>query len=163
MALHLKWNTKARMDEIDKAIDDAFGKLGHLSVKQKQREAVRCMLLGRDCFVTVPTGFGKSAIFHALLPLCTSTILEQLSGASPTCLPCVIVISPLVSLMIDQVSKLRNIGVTTVVQLSDEFVPHPGSLSKITHLFTSPEALIVCSRWRNCYLKTTILLIIFWL
>ncbi len=93
------------MEELDKAIDDAFGKLGHSSVKQEQREAVRCVLLRRDCFVTVPTGFGKSAIFH-VLPLCASIILEQLSGASPTCLPCVIVISPLVSLMTDQVAKL---------------------------------------------------------
>ena len=55
--------------------------------------------------------------------------------------------------MTDQVSKLRNIGVTTVVQLSDEFVPHPESLSKITHLFTSPEALIACSRWRKLLLE----------
>ena len=55
--------------------------------------------------------------------------------------------------MTDQVSKLRNIGVTTVIQLSDEFVPHPESLSKINHLFTSPEAFIACSRWRKLLLE----------
>jgi superfamily II DNA helicase RecQ len=148
MALHLKWSTGTKMEELDKAIDDAFGKLSHSSVKQEQREAVRCVLLGRDCFVTVPTGFGKSAIFHAL-PLCASIILEQLSGASPTCLPCVIVISPLVSLMTDQVAKLRKVGITTVVQLSDEFVSRPETLSKITHMFT----LIVGSRWRKLLLE----------
>ena len=70
MALHLKWSS---IDKAIKAIDDAFRKLGYLSVKQEQRETVRCMLLGRDCFVTVPTGFDKSAIFHAL-PLCASLI-----------------------------------------------------------------------------------------
>ena len=147
MALHLKWSTRAKMDDINKAIDDAFRKLGHSSVKQEQREAVRCVLLGRDCFVTVPTGFGKSAIFHAL-PLCALTILEQLSisDTSPTCsVPCVIVISPLVSLMTDQVSKLQRMGITSVVQLSEEFVTHAETLSKITHLFTSPEALIICT------------------
>jgi len=35
---------------------------GYSSVKQEQREAVRCVLLGRDCFVTVPTGFGKPSL-----------------------------------------------------------------------------------------------------
>ena len=163
MALHLKWSARTKMDEIDEALDDAFGKLGHSSVKREQREAVRCVLLGRDCFVTVPTGFGKSAIFHSL-PLCASIILEQLSGASPTCLPCVIVVSPLVSLMTDQVSKLRKVGITTAVQLSNEFIAHPETLSKITHMFTSPEALICSSLGgESCYLKMIILLTISWL
>ena len=99
------------MDDTDKAIDDAFRKLGHSSVKQEQREAVRCVLLGRDRFVTVPTGFGKSAIFHAL-PLCASTMLKWFCDIIRSCLPCVIVISPLVSLMTDQVSKLRSMGIS---------------------------------------------------
>ena len=41
--------------DIDGAIDDAFRKLGYPSLKQEQREAVQCVLLGHDCFVTVPT------------------------------------------------------------------------------------------------------------
>ena len=151
MALHLKWSARASAVDIDGAIDDAFRKLGYPSVKQEQREAVRCVLLGRDCFVTVPTGFGKSAIFHAL-PVCASTILEQLCDSSPSSLvPCVVVISPLVSLMTDQVSKLKSMGITSVVQLSEELLPHTDS--KITHLFASPEAFIECTRWRKLFLE----------
>ena len=150
MALHLKWSRRATVDDIDKAIDDAFRKLGHSSVKQEQRGAVRCVLLGRDRFVTVPTGFGKSAIFHAL-PLCASTMLKWFCDIIRSCLPCVIVISPLVSLMTDQVSKLRSMGITSVVQLSEEFLPH--TEANITHLFASPEALIVGSRWRKLLLE----------
>ena len=40
----------------------------------------------------------------------------------------------------------------TAVQLSNEFIAHPETLSKITHMFTSPEALI-CSRWRKLLLE----------
>lgn len=39
MAFHLGWNTEATMDDVNKAIDDAFRQLGHSSVKQEQREA----------------------------------------------------------------------------------------------------------------------------
>ena len=80
------------MCSIDKAIDDSFRKLGYSSVKQEQREAIQCVLLGRDCFVTVPTGFGKSAIFHAL-PLCASTIYEHFSDTSGSCSPAAFVAS----------------------------------------------------------------------
>ena len=55
--------------------------------------------------------------------------------------------------MTDQVSKLRSIGITSVVQLSDKFVPHAEALLKITHLFTSPEALIVGFKWRKLLLE----------
>ena len=97
MALHLKWSAREAAVEIDGAIDDAFRKLGYPSVKQEQREAVRCVLLGYDCFVTVPTGFGKSAIFHAL-HLYALTIFEQLCDSSPSSsVPCVVVISPRVA------------------------------------------------------------------
>ena len=49
MAFHLRWTTEATMDDVDKAIDNAFRQLGHSSVKQEQREAARCVLLERDC------------------------------------------------------------------------------------------------------------------
>ena len=149
MALYLSWSARATLDDIDHAIDASFRKLGYSSVKLQQREAVRCVLLGRDCFVTVPTGFGKSAIFHAL-PLCARTILDQFSDTGRSYLPCVIVISPLVSLMTDQVSKLRRTGINSVYQLSDELVLH--AEANITHLFTSPESLISGTRWRKLLL-----------
>ena len=42
-------------------------------------------------------------------------------------------------------------GITSVVQLSEELLPHTDS--KITHLFASPEALIECTRWRKLFLE----------
>ena len=145
-ALHLHWSAKATLVDVDRAIDDAFRTLCYPSVKEEQREALRCVLFGRDGFVTLPTGYGKSAIFQAL-PLCASTLLKRFSGTSVSC--GVIVISPLVSLMTDQVSKLRRVGISSAVQLS-EFSPLPEA---ITHLFTSPEALMIGSRSRKILLQ----------
>ena len=42
-------------------------------------------------------------------------------------------------------------GITSVVQLSEEFLPH--AEANITHLFASSEALIVGSRWRKLLLE----------
>ena len=103
--------------------------------------------------MTIPTRFGKSAIFQAL-PLCASTILEQFSDSSDcSCLlvPCVIVISPLVSLMADQVAKLRSVGITSVLQQSEDTQPQVEA--KVTRVFSSPEYLLVGSRWRKLLLE----------
>ena len=83
-ALHLHWSAKAMLGDVDRAIDDAFRTLCYPSVKEEQREALRCVLFGRDCFVTLPTGYGKSAIFQAL-PLCASALLKRFSGTSVSC------------------------------------------------------------------------------
>lgn len=101
--------------------------------------------------VTVPTGFGMSAIFF-VLPLCASVLLEHFSGASECyCLPCDIVISPLLSLMADQGVKLRSVGITLVLQLSEE--TSPPAQGSITHIFSSPESLLAGSRWRKLLLE----------
>ena len=81
----------------------------------------------------------------------TSVCFDYPCDSSPSSLvPCVIVISPLVSLMSDQVYKLKSVGITSVAQLPEE-LPH--AESKITHLFASPEALIESSRWRKLLLE----------
>ena len=57
MALHLKWSARAAAVDIDGAINDAFRKLGYPSVKQEQREAVRCVSRSVDAVLdslTIP-------------------------------------------------------------------------------------------------------------
>ena len=55
--------------------------------------------------VNLPTGFGKSLIYHAL-PLVCNTVRGTTGH--------VVVVSPLVNLMKDQVVKLANIGIPAV-------------------------------------------------
>ena len=108
-----------------KSLDFAASKL-KLSgnFKPQQRHAVQSVLEGRDLFVNLPTGFGKSVVFQAV-PLCRNFITEQLSTC--TCTPNVtssltdeepyagraavsVVISPLVSLMQDQTNSSEYLG-----------------------------------------------------
>ena len=59
---------------------------------------------GRDTFVSLPTGYGKS-IIYAALPL----IFDRVLGREGSIVVCV---SPLTSLMIDQRSKFKPLGMS---------------------------------------------------
>ncbi len=61
-----------------------------------QREAVQAALDGRDCLVVMPTGGGKSLCYQ----------LPALSGSG-----LVVVVSPLIALMADQLRRLADAGV----------------------------------------------------
>lgn len=39
---------------------------GDIELKRKQREVLQNVYEGRDCIVVLPTGFGKSVIFHLI-------------------------------------------------------------------------------------------------
>ena len=69
---------------------------GYTSLRPLQREAMDAVLTGRDSIVVLPTGGGKSLCFQA------PAVLRD--GVA-------IVISPLISLMKDQVDTLVGNGV----------------------------------------------------
>ena len=73
---------------------------GFSSFRPLQQEAIASVLAGRDSVVVLPTGGGKSLCFQA--PACS------LDGMA-------VVVSPLISLMKDQVDALRGVGVAAAV------------------------------------------------
>ena len=70
--------------ELKKALCEAASKLGYSQVKPVQEEVVVTFLSGRDVFVSIPTGEGKS-LCYAVLPW-TVDLLE--GGKVPLWLWC---------------------------------------------------------------------------
>ena len=82
---------------------------GYTGLRTEQREAITYLLQGTDCFVTLPTGGGKSLIY--MLPA------HKFHGMT-------IVVSPLKSLIDDQlkVCMTHNIGASALHSFTWRFV-----------------------------------------
>jgi ATP-dependent DNA helicase RecQ len=107
---------------------------GYEDFKPLQREIIEQVLLGKDCVVLMPTGGGKSLCFQ--LP---ALILDGI----------VIVISPLISLMKDQVDALHTNGITadfinsTLSQDEITVVINKAKNKELKILYIAPERLNV--------------------
>ena len=78
-----------------------------MKLHAEQKQALLHLITGRDVFINLPTGFGKSPIYQ-LAP----SIVEKMSHLDGKIRSAVIlVISPLVSLMNDQVQYLKQKGI----------------------------------------------------
>jgi RecQ family ATP-dependent DNA helicase len=78
-------------------------RFGLESFRPGQREAVQAALEGRDSLVVMPTGGGKSLCYQ----------LPALAGEA-----LVVVVSPLIALMADQLGRLRQAGVNAAMLAS---------------------------------------------
>jgi ATP-dependent DNA helicase RecQ len=120
---------------MDKTAEEILKKhWGYAAFKPLQREAVECALAGRDCLVVLPTGGGKSLCY-------------QLPAASGRGL--VLVVSPLIALMDDQVASAREAGLAADAlhsNLGDELRSRAYrnlATGKTGLLYVSPERLLV--------------------
>ena len=84
---------------MEKIIELAEKYWGFKTLRPLQEEAIKTVLKGQDSLVILPTGGGKS--------LCYQLPALYLEG-------CTVVISPLISLMKDQVDGLREMGITAI-------------------------------------------------
>ncbi len=82
------------------------------------------------------------------------------SEAQDTDQCCVIVISPLLSLMVDQVSSLRSRGVSATILSGNACVDkqYLASEADIKYgcfrlLYSCPEAVVGSDRWKQCLLE----------
>jgi ATP-dependent DNA helicase RecQ len=87
--------------------EQLLARFGLSSFRPGQREAVQAALDGRDSLVVMPTGAGKSLCYQ----------LPALDDSDPAN-PLVLVVSPLIALMDDQRSRMRQAGVNAAMLAS---------------------------------------------
>ena len=144
----------------EKAFSDAvlYGLLRvgkpEITLKPQQLEAIRHIYEGRDVFLWLPTGFGKSVCYE-VLPFVMDHKRGKLGTGSGS-YSIVLVISPLVSLMVDQVISLRARGVTAAVLSGHRGVAKELQATvsdiramKFSLLYAAPEAIIGEDKWRT--------------
>lgn len=120
--------TKDRSIQAKKLLNDRFG---FNSYRAGQEEAISSVLAERHALVMLPTGTGKT--------LCYQLPAYLLGGST-------VIISPLLSLMEDQVEKMKSSGEKSVVALNSflsfkEKQTILRNLSAYKFIFVSPEML----------------------
>lgn len=150
----------ATTDAFEDALSYALLCIGKqtLVLKKEQAEALKTVYSRSDAFVWLPTGYGKSICYECLPFLFDYKLGRAHSSASRST---VLVISPLISLMSDQVTSLRKRGVSAGIISSGDRVdktlvaPEQTLLipGKYSILFSSPEAIIGVSKWRDLLLS----------
>src|SRR3954466_6075195 len=106
---------------------------GYTSFRPLQREAMDAILSGRDSIVVLPTGGGKSLCFQA-----PALVRPGLA----------VIVSPLISLMKDQVDTLVGNGVPAALYNSSLSAEHKASVvsglrdGRFRLLYVSPERLV---------------------
>ena len=129
----------------------ALAQLGmpQLVLKREQQQAISSVLEGSDVFVCLPTGFGKSICYQSL-PFAFDHKFGVVAGGHA-----VLVVSPLIALMVDQVRSLRSRSVEAVIASSGSrdnidkaFLATDSTLRSARLVFCSPE-ILVHSRWRD--------------
>jgi len=105
---------------------------GYDSLRPLQESAIDAVLGRRDSLVVLPTGGGKSLCYQ-LPPLLTGELT--------------VVVSPLISLMKDQVDTLRGLGIeahqvnSTTSEVEKRELVRRARAGELRHLFVSPERL----------------------
>jgi len=105
---------------------------GYRDFRPGQTEVIQAVLQGRDCIALMPTGAGKSLTFQIPARILPGTVL---------------VVSPLISLMKDQVDALREVGFkATAINSALEFEERRERLAALRRgeyelVYLAPEAL----------------------
>ena len=99
----------------------------------KEDDSILAFTGGMDVFVSLPTGYGKS-LCYSLLPLIYDKIrkVDRMS--------IVLVVSPLVALMQDQVGRITSKGISATY-LADESKRKGVKNGEYQVVFVSPETL----------------------
>ena len=114
---------------LEKLLYDAYG---YTEFRPGQKQVIEQVLSGRDVLALLPTGMGKS--------LCYQLPGKVLPGA-------IVIVSPLLSLMQDQVAQLKKMGEKSVVAINSFMKAEDrervwNTLGDYKFIFVAPEMLV---------------------
>jgi ATP-dependent DNA helicase RecQ len=128
--------------DVDRALGEVLHRVwGFAGFRPLQREAMHAILASRDSVVVLPTGGGKSLCFQA------PALVGQVGQVGQVGLA--VVVSPLISLMKDQVDGLRVDGVAASYLNSTLQAPQRDAVlaairdDECRLLYVSPERIVV--------------------
>ena len=127
----------------------AFQCLGYDFPSQDQKDAITSFVKGNDVFIVLPTGSGKS-LCYVTLPFVFEKFLRP---ADKVTFPIVVVITPLTSLMKDQVKKYGSRGVRCAF-VGDECnnaEREKAVMGEYNLVYASPESLLTNDCWRSMF------------
>ena len=130
------------VQSVREKIAEVAAEMGYRKVKERQYEVIEKFVGGNDVFVSLPTGSGKSLCF-AMLPKVFDSLFPSSRSA------CVLIVSPLVSLMKEQVSIFGRKGLTAIY-VNDEdskLSLLSGTLAQL--IYVSPETLLTDREFRD--------------
>lgn len=113
------------------------------SLYDEQKECLEALFNGKDVYASLPTGYGKSLIFYAA-PIVADELFCRRGSK-------IIIISPLKTLMEDQVAFLRSLGLSAIALHDEQSEERLKQVEKgaFTYLFASPEKMLSVERWRK--------------
>ena len=131
--------------DLESALAFAVSKFGYGQVKEQQKDAIVSFVSNKDIFVSLPTGFGKSLCYQ-----CLPVLFDCLRGHNqPTSI--IVVVTPLVASMKEQVSQLQSKQIQAVHVTSVLDGPTESDIinSKFAVVYISPELLMQKVKWRD--------------
>lgn len=133
--------------DVNRAVSTAAQEMGYSKLRGNQEKVVKTFLQHRDVFVSLPTGSGKS-LCYCILPF----VFDKIRRTKTEFQSIVVVVSPLIALMKDQVMAMTRRGVSAVYvgeveEGSETFLRI--CAGKYQTVFMSPEALLTDVKWRD--------------
>ena len=112
-------------------MDPILNRFGYKEFREGQKEVITALEKGTDAIAILPTGNGKSFIY-------------QYIGLKEKCR--VVIVSPLIALMVDQVASLKQLGIHRAVAITSLMAESEknyilSTLNEYQFIFVSPEML----------------------
>ena len=130
----------AAVEEAHKAVCEKFR---FKELNAYQRVAIEKFMQGRDIFVNLWMGYGKSLIFQAL-PTMLDMVMAHQGGI-------VVVDCPLLNLSKDQVAYLNSLGISAIniSDVKNEGDSRDVEAGKYSLVYGTPESWLDNDRWRS--------------